>query len=183
MVFANSSRPPDYRITYKRWAAQPFAYILQGSNKLRSCSQCLYQPLIHSLIHSFIHIMAAYAYKSMLVLAAAAALASAQTYKATITEYGSGDVNGSGNCNVKTYVCSHSTPDRLPILMPIPRTFTHTRIELRAVSTPNLAIVRQCPRTCTASVRVRVPDPLVGGAGESPVKRSVELSHNGYLLA
>lgn len=47
------------------------------------------------------------AYKFILGLAALLpVLTSAQTYKATMTEYGSGDPNGSGNCNVKTYVPS-----------------------------------------------------------------------------
>jgi len=53
--------------------------------------------------------MATWAYKSMLVFVTAAALASAQTYKATITEYGSGDINGSGNCNVNTTACGFYT--------------------------------------------------------------------------
>ena len=45
--------------------------------------------------------MMAYMYKLLFALASAT-LASALTYKATITEYGSGDINNSGNCNVKT---------------------------------------------------------------------------------
>jgi hypothetical protein len=35
--------------------------------------------------------------------------ASAQTYKASFTEYGSGDQNNSGNCNVKTTACGYYT--------------------------------------------------------------------------
>ena len=111
--------------------------------------------------------MAAYLYKSMLVWATASALVSATTYKATITEYGNGDNNGSGNCNVKTYVYFHDMPDTLPIIMPI----TYTHIGLRAVSTPTLASVRQCPRTCTVSAQVKALDLLVGLAGESLVKK------------
>jgi hypothetical protein len=47
--------------------------------------------------------MVTYAYKLILILATGVALASAKTYKATITEYGSGDINNGGNCNVHTY--------------------------------------------------------------------------------
>lgn len=47
------------------------------------------------------------AYKLMLVLAALLpVLTSAQTYNATMTPYGSGDPNKSGNCNVKTCVAA-----------------------------------------------------------------------------
>lgn len=49
-------------------------------------------------------------YTSSLFLAAlAVAGASAQTYKASFTEYGSGDSFGSGNCNVDTTACGYYT--------------------------------------------------------------------------
>lgn len=44
-----------------------------------------------------------------LLLAALASVASAQTYKASFTEYGSGDQNNSGNCNVATTACGYYT--------------------------------------------------------------------------
>jgi hypothetical protein len=44
-----------------------------------------------------------------LLLATVASLASAQTYKASFTEYGSTDHNGSGNCNTKTNACGTYT--------------------------------------------------------------------------
>jgi hypothetical protein len=114
--------------------------------------------------------MAAYACNSMLVLVMAAALASARTYKATITEYGTGDINNSGNCNVKSYVIRVPfMPAYLPIPT-IPCQFPHTRI-VHAVSTHPLASAQQFPRTCMVSVRVRVLDLLVADAGESPAKQ------------
>ncbi|KAI9699928.1 MAG: hypothetical protein M1820_006990 [Bogoriella megaspora] len=41
----------------------------------------------------------------ILFFAAALGAAQAQTYKASFTEYGSSDSNGSGNCNVNTVAC------------------------------------------------------------------------------
>ena len=47
-------------------------------------------------------------YSQLLVLATAA-MASAQTYTASFTEYGSTDNNGSGNCNTATTACGFYT--------------------------------------------------------------------------
>ena len=47
--------------------------------------------------------------KALFVAAIAATTASAQTYKASFTEYGSGDQNNSGNCNVLTNACGYYT--------------------------------------------------------------------------
>jgi len=44
-----------------------------------------------------------------LLLAALASVVSAQTYKASFTEYGAGDQNNSGNCNVATTACGYYT--------------------------------------------------------------------------
>jgi hypothetical protein len=147
----------------KEWTAC-LTYCVQSSELDRATYLQSVGPVL--IIHH-LPTMATYAIKSILVFAAAAALVSAQTYKATITEYGSGDINDSGNCNVKTYVCF------LPSCLPNTNTlsFPRTRIGLRADSTQTPASVRQCPRIYTASVQARVLDLLVAGAGESLVKR------------
>lgn len=48
---------------------------------------------------------------ALLVLAAVAlaSAANSTSYKASFTEYGSGDDNGSGNCNVLTCACGYYT--------------------------------------------------------------------------
>lgn len=46
---------------------------------------------------------------TVLTVLASAALASAATYKASFTEYGSTDTWGSGNCNVNTAACGFYT--------------------------------------------------------------------------
>ncbi|KAL1311369.1 hypothetical protein AAFC00_001539 [Neodothiora populina] len=43
------------------------------------------------------------------LLAAASLTSAATTYKASFTEYGSSDSNGSGNCNVATSACGYYT--------------------------------------------------------------------------
>lgn len=48
-------------------------------------------------------------YSALLAVAAFAASIQAQTYSASFTEYGSGDQNGSGNCNVATTACGFYT--------------------------------------------------------------------------
>lgn len=66
-------------------------------------------------------------YKSILAFTALLpALASAQTYTASFTEYGSGDNNGSGNCNTVTYV---------PVSRRDRRDFSLFVVELRAAIT------------------------------------------------
>lgn len=48
-------------------------------------------------------------YTSLTFLATAALASAATSYKASFTEYGSGDDNGSGNCNVATTACGYYT--------------------------------------------------------------------------
>ncbi|KAF1348751.1 RlpA-like double-psi beta-barrel-protein domain-containing protein-containing protein [Delphinella strobiligena] len=48
-------------------------------------------------------------YTSLTFLATAALASAATSYKASFTEYGSGDNNGSGNCNVATTACGYYT--------------------------------------------------------------------------
>jgi len=50
------------------------------------------------------------AYKSIFLFTLLPMLTSAQTYKATITEYGSGDSNNSGNCNQVTACGFYTQP-------------------------------------------------------------------------
>ncbi|GAB7350555.1 hypothetical protein MBLNU459_g1134t2 [Dothideomycetes sp. NU459] len=48
-------------------------------------------------------------YAPFTLLATAALASAATTYKASFTEYGSGDDNGSGNCNTATTACGFYT--------------------------------------------------------------------------
>ena len=98
--------------------------------------------------------------QTILAFVAAFGAAQAATYKASFTEYGSGDQNGSPNCNTNTVACGFFSAVRSPhgIFSPF---FSHTDKHNRT----NTKLL--CPKTFSASAPVLELVPLAVHATSS----------------
>jgi hypothetical protein len=79
----------------------PFAYEFQGSPQSSPSSSVSGRHIPHFFTSKML--------SKIIFLAVSVSIAAAQTYKASFTEYGSGDSNGSPNCNTATTACGFYT--------------------------------------------------------------------------